>query len=157
MFNVGDKIVYPLHGAGVIEDIEEIEVDGSKQKYYVLFIPIGNLRIKISSKKTVAHGLREVHIKEDIEDIITSIKGILISIQEDWNKRYKENNEKLKTGLLKEAVEVYRNLRHRESGRGLSAVEKKQMQTTKNIIVSEIMLSTGMDKEQGETLLDKLL
>ena len=155
MFNKGDKIVYPLYGAGVIEDLEEKEIDGDTHLYYVLRIPVGNLKIMISASKAKSLGIREIYPKGEIEGIIGSVCSIPIVMPENWNQRYKENMEKIKSGRLEEVALVFRNLYERERERGLSTAEKKMMTTAKQIILSELILSQDVDKDAAEEILVK--
>ena len=153
MFNKGDKIVYPLYGAGVIEDLEEKEIDGSHQWYYVLRIPVGNLKIMISADKAESLGIREIYAKDEIVDIISRVADVPIDMPENWNQRYKENMERIKSGKLEEVALVFRNLRDRERERGLSTAEKKMMTTAKQIILSELILSQDVEKSLAEDIL----
>lgn len=153
MFQKGDRIVYPLYGAGVIEDLEQKEIDGESQTYYVLHIPVGNLKIMIASGKAESLGIREVYPKDEILSIISSVNGESSAMSENWNQRYKENMERIKSGKLAEVALVYRNLLWRERGRGLSTAEKKMMTTAKQIILSELILSHDIEKARAEELL----
>jgi len=153
MFNKGDKIVYPLYGAGVIEDLEEKEIDGNQQWYYVLRIPVGNLKIMISAGKAESLGIREIYGKDEIVGVIGSVVDIPIDMPENWNQRYKENMERIKSGKLEEVALVFRNLRERERERGLSTAEKKMMTTAKQIILSELILSRDVEKSDAEDIL----
>ena len=153
MFSKGDKIVYPLYGAGVIENLEEKEVDGNSQWYYVLRIPVGNLKIMISAGKAESLGIREIYAKDKIVDVISSVRDLPINMPDNWNQRYKENMEKIKSGKLEEVALVFRNLRERERERGLSTAEKKMMTTAKQIILSELILSQDVEKSCAEDIL----
>ena len=153
MFSIGDKIVYPLYGAGVIEDLEQMEVDGASQVYYVMFIPIGNLKIKVSARKAAIIGLREVYEKERVLNIIKNVTTEPMVMPENWNQRYKENLEKIKSGNLSDVTLVFRNLLYRERQRGLSSAEKKMLTTAKQIIVSEIILTQDLDRAAAEEML----
>lgn len=153
MFSVGDKIVYPLYGAGVIENLEHLEVDGNQQVYYVMFIPTGNLKIKVSAGKAALIGIRQVYEKEKVLSIIKNVIDEPIDMPENWNQRYKENLEKIKTGNLSEVALVFRNLLYRERQKGLSSAEKKMLSTAKQIIVSEIILTQDLEKTAAEAML----
>ena len=155
MFSKGDKIVHSLHGAGVIEDLEEKEIDGSKQLYYVLRIPVGNLKIMISAGKAGTLGIREIYGKDEIMDVISSVAKVPITMPENWNQRYKENMEKIKSGKLEEVALVFRNLYERERERGLSTAEKKMMTNAKQIILSELILSQDVEKSCAEDILTR--
>jgi len=156
MYNVGEKIVHPLYGAGIIESIDKKEVEGQLQAYYVLQIPVGNLKIMISAAKAEGQGIRGVHPAGDIVGIIESIKDDPIDMPDNWNQRYKENMERIKSGELSEVSLVFRNLLLRERERGLSTAEKKLMTTAKQIILSELMLSKDMDRPEAEILLENI-
>ena len=138
MFNVGDRVVYPMYGAGVIEGIETRDVDGQELSYYVLHIPIGDLKILISKSKADVLGLRALNSAEEVIDIVNNAEPIDMS--NNWNLRYKENMAKLKTGDLFKV-------------KSLSSIEKKLLGTAKQIILSEIILSQDTDKYHAEELL----
>ncbi len=154
MFSVGDKIVYPIYGAGVIEDIQEKMIDGKIQNYYVMQIPVGNLKIMVSTEKAKNENLRKVYQKEEIADILniqTELKPT--NAPENWNQRNKENMEKIKTGQLLMVLEVYRNLIHREKEKGLSSAEKKILTTVKQVILSELIITHEINKNAAEEML----
>ncbi len=153
MYCKGDKIVYPMYGAGVIEDLEHKEVDGNQHIYYVLRIPVGNLKISVSALKAEHLGIRQVYHKDEVMDVINSVRSNPVDMPDNWNQRYKENLERIKTGKLSEAALVYRNLLIRERLKGLSSAEKKLLTNAKQIIVSELILSQNIDKSQAEDLL----
>ncbi|MCL2526968.1 MAG: CarD family transcriptional regulator [Defluviitaleaceae bacterium] len=156
MYQTGEKIVHPLYGAGVIENLEEKEVEGVLQTYYVLQIPVGNLKIMISAAKAEAQGIRNIHSKGEIEGIVAGIIDAPVDMPDNWNQRYKENMERIKSGQLSEVALVYRNLLLRERERGLSTAEKKLMTTAKQIILSELILSKDIDREEAEALLETI-
>ena len=153
MFGVGDKIVYPMYGAGIIEDLEEKLIDGANQLYYVMNIPVGNLKIMVSASKAENLGIREVYDGNEVIDILENVVNVPIDMPENWNERYKSNLSKIKTGKLSEVVEVYRNLFLREKARGLSSAEKKLLSNAKQIVIGEISLSKNIDKEAAESIL----
>jgi len=152
MYTKGDKIVYPLYGAGVIEDVEQKEIDGETQFYYVLTIPVGNLKIMISAVKAESQRVRYVHGSDEILGLIAAAAEI--EMHDNWNQRYKENMERIKTGELAQVAIVFYNLLLRERERGLSTAEKKMMTTAKQIILSELILSLDVTKERAEEILD---
>ncbi len=155
MFNVGDKIVYPMYGAGVIEGTEEKFIDGENKLYYILRIPVGNLKITISASKAGSLGLREVASSTEVLGIINEAEPIEMS--ENWNQRYKDNVARIKTGSLEKVVQVFKTLIFRERKKALSSVEKKLLGTTKQIILSEIILSQDIEKEQAEAILEQAI
>lgn len=157
MFDIGDKIVYPMYGAGIVEDIEENSSQENNDKYYVIHIPNGNMKIRLSAKKSEALGIREVKQMDYIAEIMKVVSERTIVVPENWNLRYKVNLEKIKTGKLEAVAEVVKNLNMREKQRGLSGVEKKMLNNAKQIIVSEIAYSNEIAKEKAEELLANLL
>ena len=156
MYKIGEKIVHPLYGAGVIESLEDKEVEGALQTYYVLQIPVGNLKIMISAAKAASQGIRGIHHKDEIVGIVSSIASTEVDMPDNWNQRYKENMERIKSGQLAEVSLVYRNLLLRERERGLSTAEKKLMTTSKQIILSELILSKDLDRVEAENLLESI-
>jgi len=153
VFNVGDKVVYPLYGAGTVEAVEDKLIDGVKAGYYVLNMPVGNLKITVSVAKSEALGLRCIHTREEVIDIISRAEPIEMS--SNWTQRNKDNMEILKSGDLLKIVEVFKTLILRERVRSLSSVEKKLLGTTKQIILTEIILSQNMDKRSAEAMLNE--
>ncbi len=151
MFNVGDRVVYPMYGAGVIESIEDRVIDGKNLTYYVLNISVGNLKIMVSRDKAEKGGLRAICAADEVRSIVNEAKPIEMS--DNWNIRYKDNMEKLKTGDLFKITEVFKTLILRERNKSLSSVEKKLMGTAKQIILSEIILSQNVDKPGAEEFL----
>lgn len=157
MFEKGDKIVYPMYGAGIVEEIEEKTISGVTELYYSIDIPNGNMKIMLSTKKAQAVGLRKVDCQENIEQIIHDVAAMPLTVAENWNQRYKDNLQKIKSGKLIEVAEVFRNLMLRDQKRGLSSAEKKMLNSAKQIILSEIIFSHNIEKEKAEELLAKSL
>ncbi len=151
MFCVGDKVVYPMYGAGVIEEIKEIEIDGKNCLYYCMMIPVGNLKLTVSVAKAEVVGVRRVASSSEVMDIINNVGPI--DMPSNWNERYKDNVARIKTGELKKVVEVFKTLIYREREKSLSSVEKKMLSNTKQIILSEIILSQDIDKPEAERIL----
>ncbi|MBR6399694.1 MAG: CarD family transcriptional regulator [Firmicutes bacterium] len=155
MFAVGDRVLYPMYGAGIIEGIEDKLVDGIKTAYYVLKISVGNLKISISVNRAEEKGIRNIIAPNEVLDIIE--KTDVIEMPDNWNVRYKQNMEKLKTGDLKTEVEVYKTLIMRERSKMLSSIEKKMLGNAKQIIVSEIIMSHDVDKPTAERILSETI
>ena len=153
MFAIGDRVLYPMYGAGVIESIEDKLVNGILTAYYVLKISVGNLKISISVNRAEEKGIRNIAAPGEVLDIIA--KTDVIDMPDNWNVRYKQNMEKLKTGDLKTEVEVYKTLVMRERNKMLSSIEKKMLGNAKQIIVSEIILSHDVDKPTAERMLNE--
>jgi len=157
MFQKGDKVVYPIHGAGVIEGLEQKSIDGKEQTYYTLSIPIGNLKISVSATNAENLGVREVMSREMLMQTFSKVQYLPVKMSDNWNQRYKDNMSKIKTGNLLEVCEVFRNLRLREKEKSLSSAEKKVLTQAKQIILSEISLSYSVEKSQAEEILEKTI
>ena len=114
MYNVGDRIVYPMHGAGVIESIEEKEILGNKQSYYVVRIPVGDMKVMIPTKNVMGIGIREVISEQDADRVFSVLGMETSSSTSNWNKRYRENMVKIKSGNIYEVADVVRSLMLRE-------------------------------------------
>jgi len=145
-----------MHGAGIIEDFEEKNIDGISRGYYVLRIPIGDLKIMLAADAMSTINMRRVMPSGDIAQVMDdAISAPLGPVAENWSQRYKENLEKIKSGQLSDAAIVFRNLYSREKQRGLSSAEKKMLTTVKKIMLSEIMLSYNVEKFEAEEILEK--
>jgi len=156
MYKKGDRIVYPLYGAGIIDDLEEKDIDGQILTYYALTIPVGNLTIKISAAKAEELGVRPILPKDKVLGELSSVLSVSVDMPDNWNLRYKENMDRIKTGDLSQIAIVFRSLLIRERDRGLSTAEKKMMTTTKQIILSELILSLDVDRTQSENILAEI-
>jgi CarD family transcriptional regulator len=157
VFNIGDKVVYPMHGAGVIEAIEEKEVLGQKQKYYIMKLPIGEMKVMVPMDNVEEVGLREIIDKDGVPKVIDVLKGKKSKMSSNWNRRYRANMEKIRTGDIFEVAEVVRNLAIRDAEKGLSTGEKKMLDNAKQILISELVLAQDSTEEQIETLLGECL
>ncbi|MCL2575525.1 MAG: CarD family transcriptional regulator [Defluviitaleaceae bacterium] len=155
MFEKGEAVVYPMHGAGIIEDLEEKNFDGISKNYFVLRIPLGNLTVLLCEETIESSNLRHILPQNKIIKIMSNATQMPSPSKPDnWNQRYKDNMEKIKTGELLKTVEVYCELYHREREKSLSGAEKKVLTTAKKIVVSEIMLSFNIDKQKAEDMLE---
>ncbi|MCB6992982.1 CarD family transcriptional regulator [bacterium 210820-DFI.6.37] len=155
MYAIGDKIVYPMHGAGIIERIEEKEILGELRKYYVLNVPCTDMKIMIPVDTSDAIGVRTIIRKEEIQTIITVLRAASSEMPGNWNRRYRENMEKLKTGNIVQVAEVVRNLIRTERVKKLSTGEKKMLDNARQILLSEIVLAGNMDAASAGTLIDE--
>ncbi|MBN2282607.1 MAG: CarD family transcriptional regulator [Deltaproteobacteria bacterium] len=151
MFKIGDMAVYPAHGVGIIEAIENKEIMGSKQHFYVMKILGNNAKIMIPQNGAESVGLREVISAKEIPKIfeILKEKDIIVDKQ-TWNKRYKEYWEKIKTGSVYEIARVLRDLLTLKCDKDLSFGERKMMDTAKNLLVKEISIATKSDEGKIE-------
>ncbi|AKX95350.1 CarD family transcriptional regulator [Neomoorella thermoacetica] len=157
MFKVGDKVVYPMHGAGVIEAIEEREVLGKKRKYYILRLPLGDMKVMIPLESEQAVGLREVIDEKEIQEVIKILKEPRSNGSGNWNRRYRANLEKMRSGNIYQLAEVVGNLSRREHDQGLSTGERKMLENARQMLISELALARNAEKNQVENMLEKLL
>ncbi|HKL12654.1 MAG TPA: CarD family transcriptional regulator [Halanaerobiales bacterium] len=157
MFEKGDKVVYPNHGAGTIVDVEVKEILGEEKKYYIMELPIGEMRVMIPVHKVEEIGIRDVIDEEEAENVFHLLKGEKSKMSQNWNRRYRANMEKLKTGDIYEVVEVVRNLTIRDMEKGLSTGEKKMLSNARKILISELVLAKGMSEEKVVEKIDNIL
>lgn len=156
MFQIGDKIVYPMYGAGVIEDIEKASSE-QENDYYCISIPNSSMTIRLSAGKAETLGLRPVSDSQKISEEISGAKERPAIIYDNWNMRYKENMEKIRKGHLTDVAEVVRSLTLREREKSLSGAEKKMLNTAKQILLSEIIFAKQVEKGDAEEILKSLL
>ena len=157
MFNIGDKVVYPMHGAGVIESIEEKEILGQKQKYYIMKMPVGDVQVMVPTASAEKVGLREVIHCEEADKVLGVLSSEQTAMNTNWNKRYRENMDRIKNGKILEVAEVVKNLAHKSNDKGLSAGEKKLYNNAKQILISELVLANQGTKVEVEALIDEKL
>jgi len=156
LFNIGDKVVYPMHGAGVIESIEEKEVLGEKRQYYILRLPVGDMKVMIPISNCDGVGLRSVVTRDEVQKVFKILKGQGSTMSTNWNRRYRANLDKIKSGNIYEVAEVVRNLIQRDKEKGLSSGEKKMLENARQILISELVLATEMEEEKAQSMLDKV-
>lgn len=154
MFNIGDNIVYPMHGAGTISSIEEKEILGEKQQYYIIKMP-GEVMVMVPTAKAEAMGVRNVIDEQSASSVLQVLEKDETEMSNNWNKRYRENLDKMKTGNIYEVADVVRNLSFKQREKGtLSTGEKKMLLNAKQILVSELVLAEHSSKEEIEKLID---
>ena len=153
MFNVGDKIVYPMHGAGTIDAIEEKNILGENQSYYVIKMP-GEVKVMVPTDRAEQIGVRNVIGKEEAEKVISILGEDETEMSQNWNKRYRDNMEKMKSGSIYEVAGVVRNLSFKQKEKGLSTGEKKMLINAKQILVSELVLAEHSSYEEMEGIVD---
>ena len=156
-FDVGDKVVYPHHGAAVIEKREKIEAFGEKKEYLILRLAYGDLTLKVPADNTDSVGLREVINDEEVEEVFAVLRKKEARMPTNWSRRFKNHVEKLKSGDIYQVAEVVRNLSIREADRGLSAGEKRMLAKARQILVSELALAEHTNEDKAEALLDEVL
>ena len=156
-FQVGAKIAHPLHGAGVIERVETRRIGGVEREYYVMKISVGNMDVMIPRDTCEKVGVRPLMSVEAIEDLFLRIPEMEVTTTANWNKRYRENMELVKSGDLLKVSSVIKGLVLREAERGLSTGERKVLHSAKQIVLSEVVLSTGITAEEAEERLNACL
>lgn len=149
MFNVGDKIVYPMHGAGVIDAIEEKDILGEKQAYYILKMP-GEVKVMVPTAKAEEIGVRSIIDKSSAEKVFRVLESDETEMSMNWNKRYRDNMDKMKSGDIYKVADVVRNLSFKQKEKGLSTGEKKMLNNAKQILVSELVLAEHANQEEVE-------
>lgn len=153
MFNIGDKIVYPMHGAGTIDAIEEKNILGEKQNYYIIKMP-GEVKVMVPTDKAEEVGVRNIINKEDAAKVMSILGENETEMSQNWNKRYRDNMDKMKSGDIYEVADVVRNLSFKQKEKGLSTGEKKMLNNAKQILVSELVLAEHAPQEEVEKLVE---
>ena len=153
MFNIGDKVVYPMHGAGIIEGIEEKNVLGEKQNYYIIKMP-GEVKVMVPTAKAADVGVRDIIDSNTASKVFHVLETNSTEMSMNWNKRYRDNMEKMKSGDIYEVADVVRNLSFKQKEKGLSTGEKKMLLNAKQILVSELTLAENSKKEEIEEMVN---
>lgn len=156
-FCVGDRIAHPMHGAGVIDSVVKRKINGTERDYYVLKLPAGDMLVMIPVDTSAEIGVRPIVDADEAEKILGSIPGLEIEMTQNWNKRYRENMLKIKSGNLLEVAAVVKGLMQRDKERGLSTGERKMLHSAKQILISEIVLSESASYEEVEERLNSAL
>lgn len=154
MFNVGDKVVYPHHGAGVVEKVEERNVEGERKKYFILSLCRGDLKITVPEESTDSVGLRGIIGKSEVKSVFEVLHQGQSQMPSNWNHRYKKNRDKIRSGSVYQVAEVVRNLSIREREKGLSTGEKRMLNQARQILLSEIIYVLNIDDEKAAKMLD---
>jgi CarD family transcriptional regulator len=156
-FDVGDKVVYPHHGAAVVERREVIEAFGDTKEYLVLRLAYGDLILRVPTDNTEEVGLREVINDEEVEEVFAVLRKKDVRMPTNWSRRYKNHVEKLKSGDIYQVAEVVRNLSNRDKDKGLSAGEKRMLTRARQILVSELTFALAVNEDEAQKKLDEAL
>jgi len=156
-FDVGDKVVYPHHGAATIESKETIVFNGEKREYLVLRLTYGEMTLKVPADNTEEVGLRDVINDEEVEELFVVLRKKEVRMPTNWSRRYKNHQEKLKSGDPYQVAEVVRNLSIREKENGLSAGEKRMLGDARKILISELTFAIHVNEAEAEAKLDEAL
>lgn len=157
MYQIGDKVVHPMHGAGVIDSIVQRKVAGKLEDYYLLKLSVGSMTVMIPTGNTQEIGVRPIVSSEEAKDLIQALENIEVDMTQNWNRRYRENMVRLKSGDLLEVARVVKGLLLREGQRGLSNGERKMLRTAKQILISELVLAQSLPYETVEDNIDTVL
>ena len=157
MYKVGDKVVYPHHGAGTVVKKEKREVLGEKREYLTIKILHNDMTVNVPSDNAERVGLRKVIDEQMVSKVLKALTGNGTNMPKNWNRRFKHNRDKMKTGDIFELAEVVRNLALRDHEKGLSTGEKQMYVKAKKILASELMYAKAMDEEQAHAWLEEVL
>ncbi|MEL4105943.1 CarD family transcriptional regulator [Oscillospiraceae bacterium CM] len=157
MFRIGDMIAHPMHGAGIIDSIEEKKINGMTRQYYILRMPAGGMVVMIPTESSAAIGVRPIVDFDEAESLLNAIASIEADMTANWNRRYRENMQRLKSGDLLEVARVVKGLMARDVEKGLSTGERKMLHSAKQILISEIVLSQHSSYEEVETRINAVL
>ena len=153
-FAIGDKVVHPIQGAGKVIDIKEIDVDNKMVLYYEIEFNGGRMITNVPVENADNIGLREVITPEEAKKVIECFCTYEVNIDNNWNKRQRENIEKLRSGNIYTVLEVLKELMYRDHTKGLSTSERKTLSTAKQIVLSEVVMSGYIDLESLEEILN---
>ena len=153
LFSIGENIVHPMHGAGVIDSVVKKKIDGADREYYVLKLPLGDMRVMVPVDGCEKIGVRHVISRDEAQKVIDAFPEIDISMNQNWNKRYRENHGRIISGDPCEVAQVVKGLMARDMERGLSTGERKMLHSAKQIFISELVISLKKTYEDIESLI----
>ena len=156
-FELGDNVVYPHHGAGQVQAKEIKEVFGERREYLTIKILHNDMTVMVPTENAALAGLRRVIDEETVEKVLNVLRDDVSDMPKNWNRRFKHNRDKIKTGDIYELAEVVRNLALRENEKGLSSGEKQMYTRAKKILASELMYALDKNEAEAEEYLDALL
>jgi CarD family transcriptional regulator len=157
MYSVGDKVVYPHHGAGKIMKIEQKDVLGQQRDYLTIQILHNDMTVMVPVENADRAGLRKVIESDVVDRVLDVLRGDPTKMPKNWSRRYKHNRDKLKTGDIFEVAEVVRNLAIRHADKGLSTGEKQMFSKAKKILASELMYARDFDEDEANAFLETVL
>ena len=153
MFNVGDKVVYPMHGAGTIDSIDKKNILDEEVEYINISMP-GGVKVMVPSNQASKQGLRNIISQNDVEKVFCVLETDETAMSDNWNKRYRDNMDKMNSGDIYQVADVVRNLSFKQKEKGLSTGEKKMLNNAKQILVSELVLVENTTNAEMEKLVD---
>jgi len=156
MFAVGDKVVYPAHGAGIIEAIVNRDFLGAQREYYVLKMCFGDMRVSVPVESVNSTGIRQIVDQVVVERVFSILVDEVNETEDNWSRRYRNNMEKIKSGDIHQVAEVVRNLMARLMSRGLSSGERKMLDYARRVLISELMLVRQESEDAVTEAIDAL-
>lgn len=157
MFQIGDKVVHPMHGAGIVDSIVQKKVNGVMRDYYVLKLPVRAMMVMVPTENCEEIGVRPIVDREQADRVLAAMPDIQVEMTQNWNRRYRENMERLKSGDLFEVARVVKGLMLRDVDRGLSTGERKMLHSAKQILISEIVMCQSSSYEDVEARINSAL
>ena len=157
LFQIGDKVVHPMHGAGIVESIVQKKVNGVMRDYYVLKLPVRAMVVMIPTENSEEIGVRPIVDREQADRVLEEIGSLQVEMTQNWNRRYRENMERLKSGDLFQVACVVKGLMLRDVDRGLSTGERKMLHSAKQILISEIVMCQSSSYEAVEERINRAL
>lgn len=154
MYETGDRVLYPMHGAGIIAGIEERIVLGEKKSYYVMNMPLGAMTVMIPVDSCDDIGVRFIISAEEGRKVLEKFRSIEIDFDDNWNRRHRENMLKLKSGDIYQVLGVVKTLMYMDKKKGLSTSERKMMNVARQIVISELMLTDVADLSDIESIFE---
>ena len=154
---IGDKVVYPMHGAGEITGIEENEVGGVKDSYYVFRLPVGDLKLMLPVDKVEEAGLRKLIDAAQVKEVIKVLQAESEQVQGSWNKRFHTNLERLKTGNIFDAAAIARNLSRQNSKKKISSGERRLLDLSRQILITELVYVCNKTPEEVTAWIDEMI
>lgn len=155
MYNIGDKVVHPMHGAGIVKDMRSMVIGGKKREYYVVQFAVGNMISDIPVEGCDKIGIRSLISKSEAKKVLEYFHDCKIGNDINWNKRQRENMMKLKSGDIYCVAGVLKELMCREKRKGLSTSERKTLGSARQIVVSELILSEVADESDIILIMDE--
>jgi CarD family transcriptional regulator len=156
-FRIGDKVVYPNHGVGIIEEVKQRAIEGGSEEFYMLRIHSNSSLVMVPTANVKNVGLRRIIKRADVEGLFKLLEEDFYEPEADWKDRYKEHSEKMRTGSIFQVAEVLKNLFYLSFKKSLSFREKRMLDRAKQLIVTEVATVRGLNEKHVEDLIDKAL
>ena len=157
VYEVGDKVVYPQHGAGVVEKRQMRTVLGAEREYLTIRIIASDMNVMVPLDGADAAGIRPVISSDEIDEMLSLLRGEDEVVAGNWNRRFRHNRDKLRTGEVLELIEVIRNLMYRSTDKGLSSGERQMLSRAKRILASEIQYAKDIDESEALSHLEEVI